>query len=154
LGLLDSILTKLLAQPGLFKEACMTIDLSEGFAWFKNVVTEHYIDFESRAGRAEFWYFTLIYFMFDLILYILESLLGFGSLFSALFALGLFLPSLSLAFRRLHDTRRSAWWLLIGLIPLLGWIVLIYWYVQPGTPGANRFGPEARIAPSGARSLI
>ena len=87
----------------------MTIDLSEGFAWLKNVVTEHYIDFEGRAGRAEFWYFALVYFMFDLVLYVLESLLGFGSLFTTLFSLGLFLPSLCLAFRRLHDTGRSAW---------------------------------------------
>ena len=45
--------------------------------------------------------------------------------------------------RRLHDTDRSGWWLLIGLIPVIGWIVLVYWYASEGTPGTNQFGPPA-----------
>jgi uncharacterized membrane protein YhaH (DUF805 family) len=43
--------------------------------------------------------------------------------------------------RRLHDIDRSGWWILIGLVPLIGWIILIYWYTREGTPGLNQFGP-------------
>jgi uncharacterized membrane protein YhaH (DUF805 family) len=61
---------------------------------------------------------------------------------NTLFSLGAFLPSLAIAARRLHDIDRTGWWQLIGL-PLIGLIVLIYWWVQPGQPGGNRFGEAA-----------
>ena len=57
-------------------------------------------------------------------------------------ALGLIIPSIAVAIRRMHDTGRSGWWLLIGLIPLLGAIVLIYWFVQRGTVGPNEWGND------------
>jgi uncharacterized membrane protein YhaH (DUF805 family) len=55
-------------------------------------------------------------------------------------SLGLLLPNLAVTVRRLHDTDRSGWWILLGLIPVIGTIVLLVFYVQPGTAGSNQFG--------------
>ena len=55
------------------------------------------------------------------------------------------LPSWAVLFRRLHDTDRSAWWLLLLLIPIVGWIVILIFNCQSGTPGENRFGPDPKI---------
>ena len=60
------------------------------------------------------------------------------------FGLAVFIPSLAVAFRRLHDTNRSAWWLLIALVPFIGAIVLLVFYLLDGTPGANRFGEDPK----------
>ena len=68
----------------------------------------------------------------------------------ALVTIGLLCPSLAVAFRRFHDIDRSAWWLLIGLIPILGTIVVIYWAAQPGTKGPNRFGSDPIAEEEGA----
>ena len=56
----------------------------------------------------------------------------------------LFIPALAVTFRRLHDTDRSAWWILVGLIPFLGALALLVFYCLDGTPGANRFGPDPK----------
>jgi uncharacterized membrane protein YhaH (DUF805 family) len=62
---------------------------------------------------------------------------------SAIFGLAILLPTLAVGARRLHDIDRTAWWLLLSLLPLIGTLVLLFFYVQPGTPGDNRFGPPA-----------
>jgi len=59
---------------------------------------------------------------------------------TSILILALFLPNMALAVRRLHDIGRSGWWLLLMLIPLIGPLVLLYWYVQPSAEGANQFG--------------
>ena len=59
-----------------------------------------------------------------------------------IWSLGNLLPNIAVAVRRLHDIDRSGWWLLIGIIPLVGWIILIVWYCQKGTTGDNRFGAD------------
>ncbi len=103
-----------------------------------------YATFSGRAKRPEFWYFTLFYFLGSIVLNILEGFLfGFRSdinPLSAIFSLAMFLPQIAVAVRRLHDIGRSGWWYLLVLIPLIGWIVLIYWYVQPSEKGANKYG--------------
>ena len=103
-------------------------------------------DFQGRAMRSEFWYFVLFQFLVGIIAGALDAALfkelaleGNGPI-GLTMTLVLFIPGLSVSFRRLHDIDRSAWWLLIGLVPLIGLIVLIYFFVQPGTPGQNRFG--------------
>lgn len=114
---------------------------------------KRYFDFSGRSGRAEYWLFFLWSIILYLVAYTLDSLMsggvsssanveGFGLLYGLAIAANL-IPSLSVAFRRLHDTNRSAWWLLIAFIPIVGSITLIVFYVLPGTPGANRFGPGA-----------
>ena len=68
---------------------------------------------------------------------------------SGIASLALFLPNLAVGVRRLHDTDRSGWWVLISVIPIIGWIVLLVFLVSSGTPGGNRFGPP----PAGTRAL-
>jgi len=105
---------------------------------FKAVVT-NYVGFTGRATRSEFWYFVLAYFIIYLVLAILEGLVGLTGIVTGIFGLAMLLPTLAVEFRRLHDTGRTAWWLLIALIPLVGLIVLIYFFAQPTKEGDNEY---------------
>jgi uncharacterized membrane protein YhaH (DUF805 family) len=86
-----------------------------------------YADFTGRARRQEYWMFILIYMIINIVLAILGL-----EVISALVGLGLLIPSISIAARRLHDTGRSGWWLLIALLPVIGIIVLIVFLAQDG----------------------
>ena len=103
-----------------------------------------YVVFSGRAARPELWYYALAMFLMNIVVAIADMVLGFIgigiSLLGLLFALATFLPSIAVGVRRLHDTDRSAWWLLIVFVPLIGSIVLLVFYCLPGTPGRNRFG--------------
>lgn len=115
-----------------------------------------YATFSGRAQRSEFWWFILFVWLVSIALSIVDSTLfgttvvtegGFSAstntpIFSGIFSLAMLLPNLAVGARRLHDTNRSGWWLLIGLIPLIGFIVLIVFFATTGTRGANRFGPD------------
>jgi uncharacterized membrane protein YhaH (DUF805 family) len=123
---------------------------------------KRYFDFGGRSRRREYWMFFLFTIMLSIVAGIIDNLLGYGSSYrtvtetsvsagasssgpvAALVSLGLLIPSLSVGFRRLHDTDRSAWWLLLILLPLLGWIALLVFYCQEGTRGPNRFGPDPK----------
>ncbi len=108
---------------------------------------QKYVTFSGRARRAEYWWFILFLLIGGTVASILDSVL-FGAsvenvgILGALFNLATFLPSLAVAARRLHDTDRTALWLLIAFIPLIGWIVLLIFFIIPGTSGTNRFGPD------------
>jgi uncharacterized membrane protein YhaH (DUF805 family) len=117
---------------------------------FRRIVTTQYFDFEGRTRRQTFWYYILVYFVIALALALVQGIVHLGDVLTGLLGLALLLPSLGIAARRLHDINMSAWWLLIGLIPLVGAIVLIYFYCQPGTVGANRFGADPKAAPAAA----
>jgi uncharacterized membrane protein YhaH (DUF805 family) len=99
-----------------------------------------YADFKGRAARPEFWWFALATFVVSAVLNQVIPMLG------ALFSLAVLLPSLAVAARRLHDIGKSGWFLLLLLIPVIGWLVLLYFYIQPSGP-SNEFG-EAQAAPS------
>ena len=108
---------------------------------------KRYADFQGRASRPEYWLFVLFVLLVALGFSILNAVLSGGGEpkllimgLYGIFILAIFIPSLAVGFRRLHDTNRSAWWILIGLIPLIGSVVLLVFYCLPGTPGANRFG--------------
>ena len=109
----------------------------------------NYVTFSGRAARSEYWYWTLFAFLASIGGEILDAITGGAGLINVAVALGLFLPALSVAVRRLHDLDRSGWWYLIILIPLIGLIVLIVWFVTRGTPGPNRFGPDPLSNPGG-----
>lgn len=110
--------------------------------WFTEPITNHYFDFEGRATRQQFWMFVLYYIIGAIILGVIESMVGLEDILTAVYALALLLPYLGLAVRRLHDVNRSGWWLLIGLIPIVGFIVLLIFYIQKGDAGANQYGPN------------
>jgi uncharacterized membrane protein YhaH (DUF805 family) len=106
----------------------------------------NYVNFSGRAGLGEFWYWVLFTILVGIVTSIVDAR-WFPDLYpitplSDLFTLATLLPGLAVSVRRLHDIDRSGWWILLGLIPLIGTIVLIVWWVQRGTPGPNRFGPN------------
>ncbi|WP_324750006.1 DUF805 domain-containing protein [Sphingomonas sp. LY54] len=110
-----------------------------------------YAQFEGRSRRKEYWSFFLLMLgvyivagMIDGILGLAGMVLGVYGPLSLVAAVALFVPSLAVGVRRLHDTGRSGWWLLIGLIPLVGGLVLLYFMVIEGTPGPNEYGPDPK----------
>jgi uncharacterized membrane protein YhaH (DUF805 family) len=103
----------------------------------------NYVKFNGRAGRSEFWWFVLFAYVIAVVISLIEGAIGTGMILSVIWWLAMLLPVLGLYFRRLHDVDRSAWWLLIGLIPLVGTIVLIVFWAAKGTPGDNKYGAPA-----------
>ena len=117
--------------------------------WFKLALGK-YATFTGRAQRAEFWYFILFFWLITIGLITIDNLVGsanyeFGTgLLSGIFWLATFIPGIAVSVRRLHDTNRSGWWLLLDLIPFIGGIILFVWFVRDGTPGDNRFGANPK----------
>jgi len=107
---------------------------------WKLVVLQRFAKFDGRAGRAEFWWFVLANFLVYIVLAILLQISGIFLIVELLFALAMIVPSIAVAIRRLHDTDKSGWMLLIGLIPLVGAILLIVFYATEGTSGPNQYG--------------
>lgn len=124
-----------------------------------------YAEFSGRARRREFWFFWLFLVGIEIVFSILIGIAGgsmtavegFGAMNGAakalfgvyaLVMLGLLIPSIAVAIRRLHDTNRSAWWILIGLVPVIGALMLFVFYLLDGTPGPNKYGedPKGRSA--------
>jgi uncharacterized membrane protein YhaH (DUF805 family) len=136
--------------------------------YFLGTLKERYAQFEGRASRSEFWYFALFNFLVGIGISILDTLLGTSYTYvytsniaapnmsvatvemkqsigylSFLYGIFVLIPSLALAVRRLHDTDKSGWWLLLLFIPILnilGFFILLFFYVQPSWQGENRYG--------------
>lgn len=123
-----------------------------------------YADFQGRARRSEFWLFWLFCFVVGFVLQIIGGAMGGmadptnpmgfysspAGIVLMLFWLAVLIPSIAVAIRRLHDTNRSGWWLLIALIPFIGALVLLVFYVLPGTVGPNKFGEDPKGAAAAA----
>lgn len=114
-----------------------------------------YAVFRGRASRSEFWWFNITLTLVAIILDTVSRLFPVSSTpemiflgISLLIYLATLLPVLAVTVRRLHDRDFSGWWLLLVLIPLLGWLVLFIFMVLRGTEGENRFGPSPLLAPS------
>jgi len=103
---------------------------------------KHYADFSGRANREKYWMFYLFYMLAYIILAIMDEIAGTGGVLSGIFTLGSLIPSIAIAARRLHDINRSGWWQLLILIPIVGAIVLLIFYVTKGDEGENRFGTD------------
>ncbi|HVT36660.1 MAG TPA: DUF805 domain-containing protein [Nevskiaceae bacterium] len=119
--------------------------------WYLEVLQKKYAQFDGRAHREEFWMFVLVNFLASLAVGIVAWIIHL-QLLRALYALAVLVPSLALGARRLHDTHRSGWWQLIVLIPVIGWIVLLVFFVQPGDAGDNSYGADPRGAAPAAAS--
>ena len=121
-----------------------------------------YADFNGRSRRKEFWSYLLLWWIAYFVLMYLDAALGLGGsatgyadggsvgfnmtggILSILFALGTFVPNIAVSVRRLHDTGKSGWMVLLVLVPLFGWLYLLFLYVQPGTSGPNAYGPDPK----------
>jgi len=124
--------------------------------YFLDTVKNRYAQFTGRASRSEFWYFALFYFLLDVAVLIIDTYLlnpvlgvvpqqaGQGGVLQMLFALALLVPSIALGIRRLHDIGKSGWWYLLVFIPVIGWLLLLYFYVTDSQPGTNRFGENPK----------
>jgi len=113
----------------------MSFDLK----WILNPVQNHYADFEGRASLQEFWMYVLYCIGAVIALSIIGEVLRMYFL-EELFILVLLLPSLAIGARRLHDTDKTGWWQLLGLIPLPGLIILIILLALKGNVGDNDYG--------------
>ncbi|PAU94643.1 hypothetical protein CK503_06690 [Aliifodinibius salipaludis] len=127
--------------------------------WYIKVL-KNYAEFEGRARRKEYWMFTLVNFLIYAALQTLmfmlagmnpESSVGLVLMgILGLYSLAVFIPSLAVGVRRLHDTGRSGWWLLISLVPIIGAIVIIVFLVQDSQPGTNQYGENPKEMGSAA----
>ncbi|SOC17455.1 uncharacterized membrane protein YhaH [Rhodobacter sp. JA431] len=123
----------------------------------------NYATFKGRAPRSEFWWFILFFFLVSVVLATIETaVFGIGEVshvdggyewqsnggpLTVLFSLAMVLPMLAVTVRRLHDVGKSGWFILIGLIPLIGGLVLLFFYVQPSQQGPNQFGASPNGGP-------
>ena len=98
-----------------------------------------YFVFQGRASRSEYWWFQLIVSPSHFISTILENEIAYFFLGITLFTL---IPAISAGVRRLHDTNRSGFFLLISFIPFIGGLVLLFFLIPEGTKGKNKFGPD------------
>ena len=132
------------------------------YKYFLECFTQHYTNFSGRARRKEYWSYVLFLWIFAVLVGLIASFLGTvaylnggnntSSMFLmwaiiGIFSLAVLLPSLAVQVRRLHDTNRSGWWILLGLIPFVnyvGGIVLLVFYCLEGTPGPNKYGQDPK----------
>lgn len=122
--------------------------------WYLKALRQ-YADFKGRARRKEFWMFTLISILIGLVLQLVDTMLGiqftntgrysmsYGPIYS-LYSLAMFIPTLAVSVRRLHDINKSGWYLLLWLFILIGWIWLLVLHCIEGTSGPNRFGADPK----------
>jgi len=125
--------------------------------WWKKVVKDNYANFEGRARRAEYWNYTLLHLLITIGFYILALALVLSIVFSLLvfvlwallfiYNMVILLPTLAVAVRRLHDTNKSGWLILLGIIPLVGGIILIVFLATEGDRGTNQYGADPKMAP-------
>ncbi|ABD56824.1 DUF805 domain-containing protein [Jannaschia sp. CCS1] len=114
-------------------------------------VLNNYANFSGRARRSEYWWWTLATIIFQVAAQVvvgavaatgsglLTAIIGIPVLLAYL---AIIIPSIAVAIRRMHDVGRSGWWLLIGFVPVVGFFVLLYWFVQRGTVGSNAWGAD------------
>lgn len=117
---------------------------------------KRYAEFAGRSDRKEFWYYVLFYVIVSAILSIVDRTLFFGAMeadgtalnpLTSIFALASLIPTIAVSVRRLHDTGRSGWWVLLWLVPLVGWIPLLIWYCQKGHAEPNGYGEAPARSP-------
>ena len=105
-----------------------------------------YVDFKGRSSRAEYWYVVLASYLIGIAFGVLASITksGIFTTIESLYSFLVFIPSLAIWFRRLHDTGRSGWYIFVMLLPIVGWILMLIWLCST-SDGGNIYGPEPRM---------
>ena len=118
--------------------------------WYLKVV-RNYVGFSGRARRKEYWMFALFNIIISIVLAMVDGMLGLkvggeqgAGLLGLIYSLAILLPSIAVDVRRLHDTGRSGWWMLIAFVPFIGFIVLLVFFVLDSQPGSNEYGPNPK----------
>lgn len=114
--------------------------------WYLDVIKTKYATFDGRARRTEFWMFLLFNMIIACVIAFIERIVRSPGILGMIYSLAVLLPGIGVSIRRLHDTGRSGLWLLLGLIPCIGTIVLIVFMAQEGKPGENQYGPNPKGA--------
>jgi uncharacterized membrane protein YhaH (DUF805 family) len=110
--------------------------------WYLHAL-KNYAVFNGRARRTEFWMFTLVNAIISAVLLAISYAID-TQVIGVIYDVALLLPSLAVSCRRLHDTERSGWWILLAFIPVIGTVVLLVFMVTPGRPGPNKYGPSPK----------
>jgi len=112
-------------------------------------VLKKYVVFSGRSARKEYWYFVLFNIIFVSVLSVIDVFIGsFGEnigILSGLYALAVFIPTIGVTMRRLHDVGHSGWWILIILIPLFGGIIILVFMLLDSQPGENKYGQNPKV---------
>src|SRR5436853_7471427 len=117
--------------------------------WYLQALKK-YADFTGRARRKEYCFFVLFNIIISVVLTVCDVFMGTYSaaasigILTGIYTLAVLIPGIAVSVRRLHDTGRSGWWLLIVLVPLIGWIVLLIFMLSDGQPGQNADGPSPK----------
>lgn len=93
----------------------------------------NYTNFHGRSRRSAFWWICLVNFIVGLI-----------PIVNYIWGIAILIPSIAICVRRLHDIGKSGWWYLLGLVPIVGWIILIIWFIRDSQPGDNQWGPNPK----------
>ncbi len=112
--------------------------------WYFEVLKKYAV-FSGRARRKEYWMFFLFNIIIFIALGVIEGITGINSVLTLCYMLAILLPGLAVSVRRLHDTGKSGWWLLIGIVPLIGIVILVF-LVQDSQAGDNQYGPNPKAA--------
>jgi uncharacterized membrane protein YhaH (DUF805 family) len=113
--------------------------------WYLDVLRKYAV-FTGRARRTEYWMFFLINLVIAIALAVVEGVVGSPGVIGLLYSLAVLIPGVAVTVRRLHDTDRTGWWLLITLVPLLGAIALLVLMVLDGKTGQNQYGANPKEA--------
>ena len=117
--------------------------------WYLEALRK-YARFSGRARRREYWCFALVNALVYLALLMVDVMLGSSDgdigVISALYLIGTAIPGLAVTIRRLHDTGRSGWWLLVSFVPLIGLIVMLVFTLQDSDRGANEYGSSPKYS--------
>ena len=111
--------------------------------WYLEVLKKYAV-FSGRARRKEYWMFFLFNIIIAIVLGILEGIFGLSGILTTLYFLAVLIPGIAVSIRRLHDSGRSGWWLLIGFIPVVGAVVLLIFMVLDSKPGENQYGANPK----------
>ncbi|MDV6167570.1 DUF805 domain-containing protein [Flavobacterium sp. DG1-102-2] len=111
--------------------------------WYLKVVRDNYANFSGRARRSEYWYYALCNFLISLVLQVVDYFIGFG-LLGGIYGLAVLVPGLAVFVRRLHDVNKSGWFILLLLLPVIGWIWLLVLLFTEGTVGPNQYGEDPK----------
>ena len=111
---------------------------------FKTIITKKYFCFNGRASRQDFWMWVLATFVIAFVLGLIPKA---GGILAGLWNLAMLLPYLGVTARRLHDTGKSAWLILLGLIPFIGALIVLLLCIPEGTNGDNQYGPLPAAKP-------